>query len=421
MATIFCMNCGAELDERARFCTECGSPTLLGAGLIEEQGKAQIACPTCGTLNDSGARRCVRCGGRLSKLRWSSQLPRSEAHTHYAEAAKTSEATRTRTLVIGGIAAAAVVGVIVGGLLASGVFGEGSSASQPAQVVTGLTGTVKDGDEEGTDGQAVGLAGVEVKADLADYSWQELSIIGKEMSRKGSRESALELAQEYNLVDESGSMTNSTKSIELIGIGSVKVRLLDVYHDNLANGEGKAGLTFMAAEIPFTHFMNATNDNTGGWEGSELRSWLNTTIYSALSEELRTAIVAVDKRSNNVGNSHDPSCVSSTIDLLWLPSMVEVAGPIDWTWPSDPDNSDGYNAIANAEGSQYAVFAEIGVETIADNPDIVLSSAQGPTTYWERSCTSSNTLKFRAVGADGDPATTMEASNEFGVCPCFCL
>lgn len=417
MATIYCMNCGIELEEGTRFCPECGSPTLLGAGLVEAEGNAQVACPACGALNDYGNKHCAACGKRLQG---SARRPRAsvpERRGPYGVPEDTTGEGRKNTLVVGGVVALAVGLVLAGSLLFSGVLGgAGYGAGQDA-----LGGDGQAGASDASISASAGSAGVAAKAALADYSWDELSIIAKEMTRQPSRADALEIAKEYNLVDAEGHMLDATKDVELVGLGSVKVRLADVYHDNLANGEGKAGMSFIAANLAFSHNMNSSDDITGGWEGSELRQWLNTTIFESLDESLRTNIVQVDKLSDNVGHSTSPSSVSSTIDALWLPSMAEIIGPIGWTWPSDPDNSDGYNAIASSEGEQYALFAEMGVEALAANPGLELEATEGPIEWWERSCSPSGTSKFRAVSTEGDPTEIRATSNELGVCLGFCL
>ena len=109
MATIYCMNCGIELNEDARFCPECGSPTLLGAGLVEPGGQAQVACPACGALNDSTNKHCAECGAALWQpkpdLRESTTAMRIQRER---EEYATGE-SRKRTLLYGGIAGAAVL------------------------------------------------------------------------------------------------------------------------------------------------------------------------------------------------------------------------------------------------------------------------------------------------------------------------
>lgn len=427
MGHIYCMNCGTELDENARFCDKCGSPTLLGAGLVEAEGKAQVACPHCGALNDAGNAHCSSCGSSLSHDPARPSMPLAEDRAHerayerprdrvrqYAGAAGASHEQRKSTMVVGAVLAVAAVLILSGSLLLSGVLGGSGNGTEQQEQVTESDNTI--------DPALVGSAGIEAKDSLADYGWDELSIIAKEMTRQSSRDAAIEIAKEYNLVDSEGHMIpDATKEAELVGLGTVQMRLVDVYHDNLANGEGKAGMSFMGASLAFSHNMNDADENTGGWESSEMRLWLNATIFKALDEDLRNSIVYVDKLSDNAGYANDASSVTSTIDTLWLPSMVEIIGPIAWTWPSDPDNSDGYNAVANAEGSQYALFSEMGVEALAPNAGLVLEASEGPIEWWERSCSPSNNLKFRAVTVDGDPTGVKVASHDLGVCLGFCL
>lgn len=420
MSTIYCMNCGVELDSEARFCSVCGSPTLLGLSLAEaEDGKAQVSCPFCGTLNDSGIARCVACGAPLRKAATTTldMLP-SVYYPRYEEPVADTEEARSRTKAIGIVAGALIVVALVGGVFASGILGRRGSdpkVTSPA-VESGETG-----EESPEATEELTPAGTEIRDSLEAYSWEELSIIGKEMSRCTSRDAALDIAKSYNLVDSAGNMSTATKDATLEGIGVAQMRLVDVYHDDLANGEGKAGLTFMAANIPAQHRMNAADDITGGWEASELRSWLNSELFMTLDEDLRAAIVPVGKLTNNVGNTTSATSVTTTIDMLWLPSMVELSGPTNWTWPSDPANSDGYNAVVAAEGSQYALFQTQNVQQLAGNGVLTLSGADGAVAWWERSASCSGTTQFRSVSEQGDPTNIRSASLEGGVCFGFCL
>ncbi|MBP3894621.1 MAG: zinc ribbon domain-containing protein [Atopobiaceae bacterium] len=423
MSTIYCMNCGAELDGNARYCSECGSPTLLGAGLVEPGPEAvrRIACPNCGALNDPVEKFCTSCGGALTQAPAAMLDARHDSYS-YREAAEPARAgIRSRTLLFGAAAAVGLVAVLLIGAMVSGLFGGGSDFGSITEVATTGVGAGKTGGTNEAASDALTGAGIDVKETLSDYSWQELSIIAREMSRRTNRNDALAIAREYHLVDEAGNMSEATKEVSLTGMGTISMRLVDVYHDDLANGEGKAGLTFLASNLLMTHSINTADDITGGWEASEMRSWLNVEVFTALSEDVRTSIVDVDKHTDNVGHSTDPACVTSTVDKVWLPSMVELIGPIDWTWPSDPDNSGGYNGITNAEGSQYALFAAQGVQALSGNPSLTLAGSEGNMAWWERTPSPSGTSKFRVVTAEGDPTEIASTSSENGVCIGFCL
>ncbi len=419
MATIYCMNCGTELDSGARFCSVCGSPTLLGAGLAEADGKAQVSCPSCGTLNDSDTVRCVACGAPLRKAAKTTldTLPATH-YPRYEEPAAGTEEARSHTLVIGAVAGALLMLALVGGLFVTGVLG--GRHSEP-KVTSPAVEQGEPTEVEDVATEELTPAGTEIRDSLEAYSWEELAIIGKEMSRCSSRDAALDIAKDYNLVDSAGNMTLATKDATLAGIGVAKMRLVDVYHDDLANGEGKAGLTFMATNIPIWHRMNATDDITGGWESCEMRAWLNSELFMTLDEDLRASIVPVGKLTNNVGHTTEASSVTTTIDMLWLPSMVELSGPSDWVWPSDPDNSNGYNSVVAAEGSQYALFQMQNVQQLVSNGALTLSGDDGVVAWWGRSASCSGTSRYRGVSEQGDPAEIWDATTELGVCFGFCL
>ena len=418
MSTIYCMNCGAELAEGARFCTECGSPTRLGAGIVGPEEQERVSCPSCGAPNDPNNVFCGACGAVLATNSAHSMLSAAEGHSHNPYG---REPLRPKGFLAGVVAALAVACIAGGGWAVLSTL-RSRGATPDAGAGTPIVTEQGDGSGAGTPiTPDTGSAGVTVREGIADYSWEELGIIGREMTSRGSRDEALKIAAEYHLTDEDGHVKDATKDLEIPGHGTVAMRLIDVCHDDLANGEGKAGLTFMAANIALTHRMNATDDITGGWEGSELRSWLNGEVYQAIDEDVRTSIVAIDKHTDNLGHSTDAACVTSTVDYLWVPSMVELIGSIDWVWPSDPDNSGGYNSVTNAEGSQYVRFAEMQAVGVQSNAGLVLSGSGGPTPWWERSCSQSGTANFRGVGTTGDPAEIWGASTELGVALCFSM
>ena len=47
--------------------------------------------------------------------------------------------------------------------------------------------------------------------------------------------------------------------------------IIGINHDDLADGSGKAGLTFLTTSTGIWSPMNAIDTNAGGWEKSELR------------------------------------------------------------------------------------------------------------------------------------------------------
>lgn len=394
MATIYCMGCGRLLEEGTRFCPDCGTPTRLGARIAAEVGTVPAAADQTTVA--------------------------PELQERVAEPVREETYARRRMpvspLVLGSIAAVLALALGLAAGVASGVIGGGRlpSLSAPKAEVPVEEPQVVDEEKPGT-------AGIAVRDTMADYSWQELSILGKEMTRRASRNEALTLAHEYHLVDELGHMTTVTKNVTVAGLGTVPMRLADVYHDTLANGEGVAGLTFLAANVTLTHQMKANDDNIGGWEASQMRSWLGSEVLDRLDGELEPLIVAVDKHTNNVGLTTSTDSVTSTLDTLWVPSVVEVCGPVSWLWDSDPENSEAYNAVLAAEGSQYACFAEQDVSSSEDNAALVLEGTAGPSAWWLRSSSASKAAHYRMVDEAGNASRWGEGPSELGVCLGFCL
>lgn len=254
------------------------------------------------------------------------------------------------------------------------------------------------------------------KDDPSTYSFDELGQIAEKIETDAtSRTEALELAQRYNLADAQGNLATATWTLTTTDGTSAPVRLVDIWHDGLASG-GTAAFTFVTASPITTARMNATNTNQGGWEASELRAWLNNEFSKTLPAEVTSHVKAVLKATNNTGNGTDTSMVTTTEDAYWVPSVVELVGPVNWTWSSDKNKSQQYNAILNAEGSQYAAYSQAGVKTYGANQ--IFSSNQ---TLNLRSPSSSTTTHFRHVNESGNVARYGNPTNERGVLLGFCM
>lgn len=106
------------------------------------------------------------------------------------------------------------------------------------------------------------------------------------------------------------------------GVAVADVEIIAHNHDNLADGSGKAPLTFFCVDLPqILHRMNEESTNEGGWEASEMREFVNSELLNALPNELRAIILPVYKISD--GGATNNSLVTTT-DSCWLASSEEV-------------------------------------------------------------------------------------------------
>ena len=202
---------------------------------------------------------------------------------------------------------------------------------------------------------------------------------------------------------------------------------MGIRHDELLDGTGKAGLTFMF-DAGIAERDAAAQPLSAGWADCELRGWLNGDGLKLLPNELRALIKGVKKVSNNVGAANSASCLSELPATLWLPAMVELCG----TQPPD-SFAEGFHYLAdiyNGEGKEYQLFRELKVSPYSTNETLVRQWKGKDTCWWERTASpdtseSEGTLYMNRVGYDGDVfmyATPAEKpSKRTCVIPGFCI
>ena len=311
-----------------------------------------------------------------------------------------------------------VVVVLLGAIAAVGTFVLiprllHSDGTSQVEVDPGINGG---GGDDSTDGTDSGEE-PEVRSSLSAYSWAELGEISQLMKDAGSRNAAIDVAEQYNLV-QGGRFVSDTKAVKLSDGTTLNMRLVDIMHDDLASGSGQASMTFLAANVSHHGRMAPATTTDGGWESSEMRSWMSSTLYNQLPSEVSGLVVPVSKYSNNVGKTRSTSCVTSTTDYLWLPSIVELCGPVNWSYSSDESNSAYYNSVFNAEGSQFAYYSQQAIQKADDNNrNDCLALGE---IWWMRS-TAASRGRGRYVTAAGDPSKYGDSNDSHGVVVGFCI
>ena len=160
--------------------------------------------------------------------------------------------------------------------------------------------------------------------------------------------------------------------------------------------------------------MNASNTNSGGWNGSSMRKTLlgnsgtptsppSGSLLAALPADLRAVMKAVTKYSDNTGGgSNTASYVTSTTDYLFLLSEFEYHGARTYA-----------NSAEQNYQAQYDYYK-------AGNSKIHYKhNATGTAAYaWCRSVYSANSHYFCLVDTDGS-AYYSNAGSSRGVAPGF--
>ena len=264
---------------------------------------------------------------------------------------------------------------------------------------------------------------------FSEYSWVELSHVSRLIAQEESDEAGRELAARY------GVSVGAVRAVPLSDGRQVSATVVGIRSDERSDGGGKAGLTLMLSPISLEP-MNSEQTNAGGWEASELRRWLNGEGAQLLPEELASAVVSVQKRTNNAGVTSDASAVSETSDALWLFSASEVCGPITWfasEYGDQPNYYTGYvdfgvyDELLSMEGEQYEYFAAQDVSALSDpNGALALEYGGSPVNWWYRTAypytfTGEDESFFYQVMSSGYPSSVGLASEAAGVCVGLCL
>lgn len=130
----------------------------------------------------------------------------------------------------------------------------------------------------------------------------------------------------------------------VLGTSSFEVEVLDFLHDDLADGSGKAPITFgMVDCFATTQVINSdgsANNASGGWPAMPIRATLQGSIFDAFPSDLRAIIKSVTKLSSN--DSRGASGIVSATDTLFLLAEIELNGATTYSY--------------TGEGSKYARF-----------------------------------------------------------------
>ncbi len=114
-----------------------------------------------------------------------------------------------------------------------------------------------------------------------------------------------------------------TKEVDLGSLGKHMVRISNMSEcTNGETSETACGFVVEFADIITNQPFNSTNTNVGGWRDSELRTYVNGTIYNALPSDLQNVITATKVISGYGSTSGETNF--ETQDKLYLLNTQEV-------------------------------------------------------------------------------------------------
>ena len=211
-----------------------------------------------------------------------------------------------------------------------------------------------------------------VNKDAKDWTLDEQKAAATDIAKNGTSSVVYAKAK--------AAMEAGTKfSAKLTNGKTLEYRIVGINHDDLADGSGKAGMTFEATNAVLgTQRMNATQTNAGGWEQSELRGRLNSgDLWSLLPSELQSKVKTVKKMTDNKGGG-TAGTPPATTDKVFLLSTTEIYGDLQ------------------SDGVQYEYYKSKGVTTSS------YSGASSSGNRWTRSVYPGLSTHFCYVYSGGD-------------------
>ena len=200
-----------------------------------------------------------------------------------------------------------------------------------------------------------------------------------------------------------------TKEVDLGTFGTHTVRIAN--KSECTNGETSetaCGFVIEFANIITEQSFNITVTNVGGWKYSELRTYVNGTIYNSLPSDLQNVIATTKVISSHGSTSGETNF--ETQDKLYLLSAHEV-------WEDGTSNQLSANDTAYSNTKQLDYYKNQGVTT--GSYAGAIKQYNGSNSYWWlRSASSDRTDSFLFVIYTGDWGDD-GADNSNGVSPAF--
>ena len=265
-------------------------------------------------------------------------------------------------------------------------------------------GGASGGGSTGADSATVQAA---VAKDAKDWTLDEQKAVAEDIAAKGEASPAWAKAK--------AAMDAGTKfSMKLTDGQTLTYRIIGINHDNLADGSGKAGLTFLTTSTGIESRMDDVYTVADVWEKSELRQKMNSgEIWNLMPADFKSKVKPVAKLTNNSDAESKTAAVTATSDRLFLLSYSEIVEtPVSW-WSDYP--------WIGSEGTQYEAFKGKVTNPGSTYPDSRNSCLRIGGDWWQRSLEPGRGNNL-IVDRYGDPSShcLYPTSLNF-VCPAWCF
>ena len=196
-----------------------------------------------------------------------------------------------------------------------------------------------------------------------------------------------------------------TKEVDLGSFGTRTVRISNMSACTTETSETACGFVVEFANIIAEREFNSTETNVGGWKDSEMRTYINNTIYNALPSELQ-GVITTTKVISGHGNTAGETNFE-TQDKLYLLSVKEVYGEAKYdTVDTETKQLDFYKN----NGTTTSNYSAAGKGRAVNGTNNL---------WWLRTPNKSNAGSFMRVGIQGNLVEYNNFYTSLGVSPAF--
>lgn len=264
--------------------------------------------------------------------------------------------------------------------------------------------------------------------DGKNYNWDDIEKFSKYVVADENIGSGSTTAGPYKIDGKDLTLSVGDKGYVIDETGkSYNVRILGFKSDDLADGSGKAGISFEFVTSLGNYFMNSINSTEGGWKETDLRAVLN----GGTKHDGVTKVSDDDAKVNKLSNAKNIKLVKKKYipvynekntlicnDKLWLLSSGEI-------WNNG--YTDGARGVAitdeSTENKQY-MYYKMNLQDLPYNKTTDITkkpNTQVPVWWWLRSPLYGNMYTFCYVLNDGNGSNSGYSSIKLAVFPGFCI
>ena len=199
-----------------------------------------------------------------------------------------------------------------------------------------------------------------------------------------------------------------TKIVDMGSFGTQTVRISNM--SLCTNGEiseTACGFVVEFVDVITDHDFKTTETNIGGWKDSDIRAYINNSLFNSLPSDLQKVISSTKVISSH-GNSEEENFESK--DKLYLLSCEEIYGDFASSTSYNDDTSVGIS-------KQLDYYKNKGVTT-KNYSGAKKQKNKVDSSFWLRSAKYSNTTNFLRIRYYGGLSDS-SASNSDGISPAF--